>query len=157
MDAIADLRAHLAPLLGKVAWRVALGYSTFITLEFGEPRESNDRTHGAWHLWVYGADWRLEDRDTILAGSSDDRERQAAAVQRLEGLALHGIDVRPPALDTTLIFDDDVVLRLFATYSEGLDHWMLFVPDGYVLMVVPAHQLVLSTEFRALGRAQAAD
>lgn len=137
MEDSTRIRALIAPLLGRVAWDVALGYSTFITLEFGEPREVDGHTHGAWHIWVYGADWRLEEHDRILAGSSDDREKQAAAVKRLEGLALQAIDVLPPALDTVLTFDDGVTLRLFATYSADMDHWMLFMPNGHVLTLGP--------------------
>ncbi len=134
---IESIKAIIAPMLGMKAWGVSLGYSTFITLEFGEPRDMHGYTHGAWHLWIYGADWRLEERSRILAGSSDDREKQATAVKRMDGLVLQDVEVHQPMLDTTFFFEDDVVLRLFASYSDDLDHWLLFVPDGNVLTVGP--------------------
>jgi hypothetical protein len=126
-------------MLGLQAWGVSLGHGSFITMEFGEPREKQGQVHGEWHFWVYGCAWRLEEPGQVLAASEDERADLAAAVTHLELLKLGQFEVLPPALDTTLTFEGDVVLRLFSIYTDprGMADWMLFTPDDQVLVVGP--------------------
>lgn len=59
----ADIEAKLQGVLGKKAWGVNHGIGTFVTREFGRsvpPQYPYEKTHGEWHLWVYGGAWRLE-------------------------------------------------------------------------------------------------
>lgn len=137
---IQEIQARVSPLLGQPAWGVALGVGSFITLEFGAsqpPAQGHERPHGEWHLWVYCCAWRLDGNGEILAGSEDARPKLEAAVQRLNGLAVRAFDIQPPALETTVTFDEGIALRLFPIFSEGFEHWMLYTPDGNVLTIGP--------------------
>lgn len=137
---IGAIKTKVAPLRGKKAWGVEKGVGSFVTLEFGSPiHESNERTHGEWHLWLYGCAWRLEaGLCTVLAGSGDSSNRIEAAIQLLTGLTLEEIDITSPALDTAITFSEQVTLRLFPISQDTeLEHWMLYTPDGNVLVVGP--------------------
>ncbi len=135
-----DIQAIIRPLLGQEAWGVALGEGSFITLEFGARRpttRARERPHGEWHLWVYCCAWRLDGNDAVIAASEDMRTTLEAAVQRLNGLALRAVDIRRPALETTLTFDNGITLQLFPVFSEDFEHWMLYTPEGKVLTIGP--------------------
>jgi hypothetical protein len=134
---IEQLNGIISPLIGQSAWNVQLGWSSFITLEFGAPQTNRGNTRGAWHLWVYGAGWRLEEGDRMLAGSLDDDEHLTLAVKRMDGLKLLAVDIDLPMLDTVFTFEQDVVLRLFSEYTSSMEHWMLFLPDDNVLSLGP--------------------
>lgn len=139
---IHEIKNKLAPLLGKKAWGVSKGVGSFVTLEFGRPlptNGSNERTHGEWHLWLYNCAWRLEaGRRQVLAGSGDSPDRIEAAIQQLEGLSFDSIEISPPALDTAMTFSEDMTLRLFPISQDmELEHWMLYTPDGNVLLIGP--------------------
>jgi hypothetical protein len=136
------IHAHVSPLIGRPAWRVRVGYGSFLTMEFGEPiwqalgRTEEMMVRGEWHLWIKHAAWRLEDDRVVLAGSADDRGALGLAVERLEGLVLRDVTVSGPALDTVFVFEGRLVLRVLADTTES-EHWLLFVPDGNVLVVGP--------------------
>lgn len=74
----------------------------------------------------------------VLAGSEDPREQLEAAIKRLDGLALHSVEVLPPALESTLTFEGEVVLHLFPLiFSGDYEHWLLYTPEGNVLSIGP--------------------
>lgn len=140
-SAIDAIQEHVRPLIGQRAWGAAVGYGSFVTVEFGRPTATDrGRTHGEWHLWVYCCAWRLEHGERIVAASEDDRAALEEAVRRQDGLVLRSIDVVLPGLDTRFVFDDQLTLHLFGVYSEGPEHWMLFLPDGNVLSVGPGNR-----------------
>lgn len=128
------------PLLHRQAWNVKQGIGSFITMEFGDPLPlvtPRKRVHGEWHLWVMHCSWLLSRGPELLAASEDRDERITLGLQRIEGARLTCITVRPPALDTTIRFNDDVSLRLFPCATREYEHWMLFTPDHNVLVVGP--------------------
>jgi hypothetical protein len=130
----------VAPVLGQRAWGARLGLGSFITVEFGPtvpPSTPRRRAHGAWHLWITYAAWRLEKRGQTVAACEDARLQLHTAVESLNGLVLLAIDILTPALDTLFVFDEDVTVRAFPIYSEQYDHWQLFTPDGNVLVLGP--------------------
>lgn len=130
----------VAPLLGLSAWDVRLGVGSFITAEFGDvvpPKKARQRAHGAWHLWIMHAAWRIEQGDTMLVASEDRRPKLEAAVENLNGRPLVSLDILAPSLDTLFGFDGGMSVRLFPLYTEEYEHWQLFVPDGNVLVVGP--------------------
>ncbi|HSH59217.1 MAG TPA: hypothetical protein VK988_06160 [Acidimicrobiales bacterium] len=140
-DVIA-IEEAVRPLVGMAPWRAELGYATFLTFEFGRelpPETEGVRSHGEWHLWVYGCAWRLERGGRFLAGSADDEETMRTAVHELVGRTLSRFNVFAPALDATLLFEGDFVLRLFSKSSDT-DHWMLFTPDRMILVAGPASE-----------------
>jgi hypothetical protein len=116
-----DIQTKIGPFLGQQAWNVTLGEGSFITLEFGASRpttRAGERQHGEWHLWVYCCAWRLDGAEDVLAASEDMRTKLEAAVQHLNGLTLRAVDIRRPALETTLTFDGGIMLHLFPVFSD---------------------------------------
>jgi hypothetical protein len=137
---VLEIRQRLCPLVGKKAWGVSLGVGSFITLEFGASIPYSripDRFHGEWHLWVTYCVWRLEVGSKVIAGSEDPRPELKKAVQHLEGAVLRSIVLTPPALETTFVFDDAIILHLFPVYTKEFEHWLLYTPDGNVLRIGP--------------------
>jgi hypothetical protein len=137
---IQEVQAKVNQLLGQKAWGVSLGYGSFLTIEFGQPLPSNNeqqKIHGEWHLWLYNCAWRVEEGDKIFAASEDERNNLEVAVHRLENLTLQSVDLIPPAWDVVFAFEHQVVLKLFAIYSQNYNHWFLYTPDGNVLYFGP--------------------
>jgi hypothetical protein len=130
----------VSALTGQRTWGVRLGHGSFITLEFGKEetpstsdvRRKSKLLHGEWHLWVYCCSWRLDTGRSIIAGSEDNRDHIAQALDKLNGKVLKQVRVDLPAFDAVLEFEGSVSLRLFSVYSEGVEHWMLYTPDGVV-------------------------
>ncbi|MFI9811361.1 hypothetical protein [Saccharothrix variisporea] len=135
---VAALVEVLDSLVGLAPWRVRLGHGNFVTADFGRvvvpPGESGER--GEWHLWIYGAAWRIDSARDVVAGSEDTREVMSAAVGGLEGERLLGVRLRTPSLGLDLDFGG-VVLRVFPVTTRVEDHWMLFTPSGEVFVAGP--------------------
>jgi hypothetical protein len=139
---IADIQTKLQGILGQKAWGVARGEGSFLTMEFGQPvppTQANAKTHGEWHLWLYGCAWRVEQGEQVIVGSEDDQVKIDTAIQCIEGSALQSFELMTPALDAVISFENGIVLRLFAIFTEEMDSWMLFTPDK-VITVGPAGQ-----------------
>jgi hypothetical protein len=134
------LRSIVAPLLGESAWGASVGVGSFVTVEFGRPKVGDNvegRTHGEWHLWALYCAWLLEAGGQLAAASEDPRPKMEAAIRTLDGHRLRSVDVAVPSLESVFRFDGGLVLRLFPLYSEDYEHWMLYTPDGHVLVVGP--------------------
>jgi hypothetical protein len=141
---IAEIHTKLQGVLGEKAWGVARGIGSFVTMEFGQPLQpehSGKQSHGKWHLWVYGGEWRLEKGGYVIAASEDNQTKIEAKIQCIEGCIFQSFEVITPALDAVLTFEQEIVLRIFSIYSEetedrGMDSWMLFTPDrGNVITI----------------------
>ena len=62
-DDLAAVEEAVAQMYGKRAWGTALGFGSFLTVEFGAPEAAPDPggpVHGEFHLWVYCTAWRIE-------------------------------------------------------------------------------------------------
>jgi len=137
---LVTIREKIGPLCGQRPWDVSLGYGSFLTMDFGDMhpgRMPGSSSRGAWHLWVQHVAWRLDEDGEVVAACEDPRPELATGVKRMQGRTVQAIDMRPPALDTTITFEDGIVLRLFPTYTAAYDHWWLFTPDGNVLTIGP--------------------
>ncbi|HEY3992059.1 MAG TPA: hypothetical protein VGM01_04170 [Ktedonobacteraceae bacterium] len=143
---ITEIQTKLRGVIGKKAWGVKHGIGTFVTMEFGKPvpsKRPGGKSHGEWHLWVYGGAWRLEKGEQVLVASEDDQTKIETEIQCLERHTLQSFEILTPALDAVLTFEQDIVLRIFSIYSEetedrGMDNWRLYTPDaGSVITVHP--------------------
>ena len=140
---ILEIQTKLQGVLGQKAWGVARGEGSFVTIEFGQPVQpvkANGKVHGQWHLWLYGCAWRLEQGESVVVASEDDIAKIEAEIQRLQEHTIQSFELMMPALDATISFEGDIVLRLFAVSTDDMDSWMLFTPDK-VITVGPSGQL----------------
>ena len=139
-----EIRGHLTGIVGKQPWAVTLGFGSFLTLEFGGPVPTPEgRPHGQWHLWIYGAAWRIERGEKIMAASEDDRSTLSEDVKVLDGKILRSAKLAAMPGDVTLEFESDLRLRTFAVYSQFMAHWFLYLPQGKVLTVGPGSVTLL--------------
>lgn len=148
-DTLHAIHALLAPIIGRRAWGVHLGYGACLTIHFGadesETRTTRSgrqwvRTRGEWDIWTVSCAWRLEDDSGVLAAYEDPRPLQDQALTRPNGRRLLSIDISPASADTVFTFDDGVVVRLFSLYMDpqgDQEHWMLFGPADHVLVLGP--------------------
>lgn len=131
-----QLQQVIAPLLGQSAWRVRLGWGSFVTFEFGKHVIQHGYEHGEWHLWIYMSAWYLETANELLTACEDTRENMQRQLNLLEGVPLRSVTVLEPSLETLLSFDKNLTLRIFPTYSDNdYDSWILFDPTGNVLVI----------------------
>lgn len=137
---IQQIEKIISPILGMKSWGTMLGEGSFITIEFGNSVLSTPqqkRFHGEWHLWIYLCVWYLEKDGELLAASEDPRPKLEAAVQHLDNRILYSVKFLPPAFETVFTFEKGISLHLFPIYSEEYEHWMLYTPDGNVLIIGP--------------------
>jgi len=138
---IDEILTKLVPVQGQIAWGISVGPGSFLTIEFGDPIPNPQvpaKKSGEWHLWISYAAWRLENQEEVLAGSEDSRSKLRAALQTIEGSHLLSVSMSSPALETTFAFEQGINLRVFPVYTEqDTEHWLLYIPDGHVLVIGP--------------------
>jgi hypothetical protein len=129
----------VTPLVGKPAWMVCLGFGASLMINFGRQLDPDKfgRSHGEWHLWLEGCEWRIDYQDRVLVGGEDSREKMQVAVRELEGRKLLAVSLNSPAMDAVFEFEGDLSLRTFAVNTTELDSWNLFTPEHKVLVVGP--------------------
>jgi hypothetical protein len=121
------------PLAGQTAQGCWLGYGSTLFLEFGPPRPLREReTHprGEFGLWCEHIEWRIEQRDRILAGSEDDRATMESGIKQIDGKTFVSGEVFQPSGDSILMFSDDLALRTFVISSEEDVRWSLRDREG---------------------------
>jgi hypothetical protein len=144
MNGLSEIYKLINPLLGQRIWKAWLGEGNFLILELGS--QINDpklkRPRGEWTLWVYMAAWRLETSAEIVTASEDEREKITVNIKQLEGLGVESIEVIYPSLDTTILFENGITLKIFSVYSDEETHWKLFMPNDKVLLVGPSNSWI---------------
>lgn len=128
------------PLLGHTAWNVRLGIGSFITMEFGsQVINSLGKDRGEWYLWIYCCGWYLEKPEGIFIGCEDPRGIIKQEIAILEGCGLEDVVISPIAFETKFVFDHGLVLHTFPlNFIDPCEYWMLYTPDGKVLVIGPA-------------------
>lgn len=133
-------------LHGQPVWGVSRGVGSFLTVELGPQQETADKDpRGAWHLWVYMADWRIEEGDRILVGSADVPEFVDEILLALGALTFESFVVDGGSGDAVLGLSNGVRLIIFASAlpSDDSEAWILNQPDGSILSGGPANRWAL--------------
>ncbi len=131
-DSIDSLRQAAGALVGQRVWGPKLGIGSFLTLVFGARRteaEPSGIDHGEFHLWVYCAAWRVDSRGTMVVASEDDREAIKSRIPQLDGRTVEGVMISD-SLEFIVQFDGYLRLSVFPIFTEGFEHWILFLPSG---------------------------
>lgn len=133
------------PLLRLPCWGVQQGYSSFLTLEFGEPYLSirnstqtrpdselpayrSPRLKGEWHLWIYCCGWTISQDDERLADYESPDPEVAAACGKLEGQMLSRVAMLPETGQSVLAFDLGGRIDTEPFDTDLLEQWHLFGP-----------------------------
>ncbi len=142
------LRRAAETLVGQTAWGPKLGIGSFLTVEFGARRAATEPSgvdHGEFHLWAYCAAWRLDSGDAMVVASEDERDTIKARVPQLDGRAVEGAVVSD-TLEFVVSFDGGLRLSVFPIFSEGFEHWILFLPTGDVYTAGPGSTWTVETK-----------
>jgi hypothetical protein len=152
-DRIPSINELFPPLIGLSCWNVKQGYSSMLTLEFGDPsleireprdsRSSSPRVRkilsqrhvtvrGQWHLWIYCCGWKIHMDGEEIAGHESEDEEIAAACRELDGQILDEVALGPGVAETRFRFDLGGQLTTKPLDDELLEQWLLYCPDGNV-------------------------
>lgn len=148
------LQQVFKPLYQQPCWNVKPSYGSSLTLELGEPHlriREPTRSHapsfrvrqqlarrlvvvrGAWHLWIYGCDWRVTSKGKVIGDRSSARRIMRAAAE-LDGQALVSVTVN--AQNDASVFTFDLGGQLETTpYDTTSEQWLLYEPSSYVLTI----------------------
>lgn len=140
---IHQIESIIGSIVGMKPWSVRLGVGSFLTFDFGKAveKERFKNPIGEWHLWVYMCAWRLETSKDVIIASEDAHKLIQQEIKRLEGKVLQKVTIYAPSLETDLMFETDLRLRLFPIYAQDddADHWLLFTPGKKVLTIGPSN------------------
>jgi hypothetical protein len=145
------IQQSFAKVYGVPSWHVRQGYGSFLTFEFGIPRQEIEPVInrepkgefprrnrlvticGDWHLWIYCCGWRITQDGSVLATFESPRESIAAACGPLNGQALVEFTFQPERGESVFRFDLGGKLTTAPYDDDLLEQWMLYCPDGHVL------------------------
>ncbi len=143
-DAILEQLA--AGLAGQPVWGVSRGLGSFLTVELGSTVAEPDGTRrGAWHLWVYMADWRIEYAGQVVVGSADLPGRIDEVLMQLGPRTFESFTIDPATGDTALQLSDEVRLVVLSSAlpDDDSEAWILTQSDGTTLSGGPASRWTL--------------
>ncbi len=127
----------LGQMIGLSAWSPSIGVGSFLTIEFGESRINSVGTPlGQYHLWVYGAFWRLLSGSRQIVDSSESHDSMQVGVDALAGLSLRSFVFSRDEMTLNLDFGG-AKLAVKPSSVPDMEEWMLFLPDGTVVVAGP--------------------
>ena len=80
--------------------------------------------------------WRLDSRDRIVCGAWDSNKNDGPMLAGLGEIVNHAVRVLtidPPAMDLTMVFDNDLSLRAFCdqiNVDDAVDNYSFFTPSA---------------------------
>jgi hypothetical protein len=131
------MRRALAGIVGLSPWDARLGHGSFVTVEFGREVALGPKwVRGEWHLWVYGAAWKLLAKDRVIADADGVREDLAVAIPRINGRSVRQINV-DDELTVSITFESSFRLTIARGPEPELEDWRFNTPDGLVYLFGP--------------------
>ena len=115
-------------------------------VELGSTAAEPDGTRrGAWHLWVYMADWRIEYAGQVVVGSADLPGRIDEVLMQLGPRTFESFTIDPATGDTALQLSDEVRLVVLSSAlpDDDSEAWILTQSDGTTLSGGPASRWTL--------------
>jgi hypothetical protein len=145
------IQHSFAKLYGVPSWHVCKGYGSFLSFDFGTPRQEIEPVinrepnregsrptrmvyiRGDWHLFIFCCGWRVTQDGSILATCESSIESIAGACGALGGQALSEFTFQPERGESVFRFDLGGKLTTAPYDGDLLEQWMLYGPDGCVL------------------------
>ncbi|MCP3928008.1 MAG: hypothetical protein GY705_02770 [Bacteroidetes bacterium] len=147
---IRSLTKYFDELIGTPCWHVKQGFGSFLTFEFGSPKQeiskvfntkssiipaTHQRTvsiHGDWYLWVYCCGWRIVQENHFVADHESENDKIQIACSSLDGQIIEEIEVDLDTSHTKFFFDLGGYLETGPYDKELNDQWYIYCPDGNV-------------------------
>jgi hypothetical protein len=141
-EASRELKHVQSKLVGLPIWDPAVGVGSFLTIEFGGVRASSAGTpRGDFSLWIYGAQWAIQQNGIAVGDSTKDRDVMANAAERLSEQRVERFDVDPATLSLSLRLSEGLVLAAQPLGDPEMEEWLLYLDDGGVLTAGPGSNL----------------
>jgi hypothetical protein len=127
-------------IIGKRPWKASKGIGSFLFLEFGrKKRDADGAPRGEYSLWIYMADWLLDQNGREIAHSESSDSVISKAAVRLTGKRLDAITLmceigKGKALHA-VSFAFESGFSLHASMYDDCDPseiFMLFTPMGNI-------------------------
>jgi hypothetical protein len=144
-----------ADLRGQAVWGLSRGMGSYLNVEIGPTRQRADGSQvGAWHLWVYMADWRIERGvwgrghvPEIVIGSNDLPELIDDWLTDVGATTFESVTVSASTGDTAFTFGGGLRLVVFASAlpTDDSEAWVLTRPDGSTLSGGPGNRWALES------------
>jgi hypothetical protein len=136
----------LKSMIGKKAWGVHRGYSSYLVLNFGKEKEylikGYKRIVGEYQVWIRNCSWQLTKNNERIVACNDDDEDIDKTISILEGQKLVSVVIQPNTLNTQLILGKKILLSLFTDYFIK-EHvlWQVILPGNKALVLGPNEKI----------------
>ena len=139
-DAVA---AAVGSLVGLPVTKARIGWGTFVTIDFGELRQSPVGDYiGDFHLWVYGGMWAIIQDGVVTATADDSRLVMEQAVTAIEGAKSIAASVGEDGRRLQLDFAPGPLRLIVEPCNEDdMEDWKLYLPSGSVIVVGPGESI----------------
>lgn len=150
----------VAPILDQIAWGVAKGHGSFLTLEFGKPslevQEHPSRNRRSAHvrgtsgLWIYCCHWRILRAGQQIAWSEDETATIDAAAAFLNVQRLNAISIDPDTAKSEFRFDLSATLETWPYGDDTTEEQWSLAAQGSILRINASSQYDLGSADAAL-------
>jgi hypothetical protein len=150
---LSSIKKPFIELLGSPCWGVKVGHGSFLTLEFGSPHlvvrepasapmapsrvqrvlaRRSALVRGDWLLWIQHCQWWVKTNGKLI-GDWTTARRSARAAAELSGQELRAVRLASRGSGAVFTFDLGSELET-RPYDRSSEQWLLFRPDGRVLI-----------------------
>lgn len=140
------IQDELQRIKGLRVWDVQVGIGSFVTMQFGNVQRTGltGRKYGEFLLWIYGCAWRIENQDSFIIGSADDKEIMTQISDYLNNTSVQEVVFDQSNFDTILKFTNNIQLSMFGMSSD-MEHWLLYTPERMVISVGPKFDSIIES------------
>lgn len=119
--------------------RAKLGLGSILLVDLERAEKSSEH---AVHIRVECA-WRIENDDSVLAASEDNRTELADRIVGLNGSAIQEVSVRAPSFQLEILFENRRRLVVFPIYANNVDYenWTMHMSSGAVVVAGPGREV----------------
>ncbi|MFN8376433.1 MAG: hypothetical protein U0694_26625 [Anaerolineae bacterium] len=126
-------------IIGKMCWRVRLGYGDELKLDIGKRVPAKVvRDRGEWYLGSRGTDWTLQQDGKVVLTSDEEPEKINREIQVILHNPIVSLEAVYPSLGLAIKFANGYMLSINPKKEDDdfeVAYWELFTPYGMVLKV----------------------
>jgi hypothetical protein len=104
------------------------------------------RVRGAYYLWICEADWEITRGGERVASSVGARDEMERGAVEIEGRSVDDVGLARGGSGFWMTFTGGIQLTVTPLDEPDVEHWMLYLPDGYVITAGPGGQVTREAE-----------
>lgn len=106
------LTSFTSQLLYQRVNKIDLSGTSLLNFTLGIPKNTNMGFRGRFYVGSC-VEWRIENEDTIIAGSCDKKNHIRQSCDYIEGKTIRALDIDVKTFDIHIYFDENTQLHLF--------------------------------------------